>query len=227
MKYYKLIESINTKEIGVYPQVTHTKQFVEIQEFGLGFNKHIQRQFILPEPIFENKAKETTIISVTAINNSVFLVLKNYFIDFLKNFKIANFQFWNINVYHKNQLVNDYSLFHLSYPIQKKVIDFEKSKFKIKDISNNILKEKKYINYHSYQTDWKKLIWEGSVITFDTLYLDFSGLNLDLIRIINIDSIGIGYYVSEKLKNAIEKYGFTGMSFQDIEEMDKRIKVIY
>lgn len=227
MKYYKLIESINTKEIGVYPQVIKTNQALEIQEFGLGFNEHIQKQFILPEPILQNKARETTMISVTAINNNVFLVLKNYFIDFLKDFKIADFQSWKIYAYHKKQLVAYYSLFHLSYPSQKELIDFEKSRFKVKDSLNNISLEKKFRNFHDYQTDWERLIWKGSVITFDILYLDFSMLNLDLIRIINIDSIGIGYYVSERLKNAIEEQKFTGFAFQEIEEIDKRIKVIY
>ncbi|MDO5655543.1 MAG: hypothetical protein Q4G27_05325 [Flavobacteriaceae bacterium] len=227
MKYYKLVESININEIGIYPQVTNTEKFFDTQEFGLGFNERIEKEFILPVPIMENKAKVTSIISVTAIDNSVFLVLKNYFIDFLKKFKIGDFQFWNIDVYHKKQLIKDYYLFHLSYPSQKEVIDFEKSKFKIKDNTNIILEQKKYTDYHGYQTDWKKLIWEGSVITFDTLYLDFSSANLDLIRIIDIDSIGIGYYVSERLKNAIEKEKFTGFAFQEIEEMDKRIKVIF
>ncbi len=227
MKYYKLIESINTKEIGIYPQVIKTNQALEIQEFGLGFNEQIQKQFILPEPILQNKARETTMISVTAINNTVFLFLKNYFIDFLKDFIIADFQSWKIDAYHKKQLVEDYSLFHLSYPSQKELIDFEKSKFKIKDSLNNISVEKKFKNFHDYQIDWEKLIWKGSVITFDIIYLDFSMLNLDLFRIINIDSVGIGYYVSERLKNAIEEQKFTGFAFKEIEEIDKRIKVIY
>lgn len=227
MKYYKLIESINTKEIGIYPQVIKTNQALEIQEFGLGFNEQIQKQFTLPEPILQNNARETTMISVTAINNTVFLVLKNYFIDFLKDFIIADFQSWKIDAYHKKQLIEDYSLFHLSYPSQKELIDFEKSKFKIKESLNNISVEKRFKNFHDYQTDWEKLIWKGSVITFDILYLDFSMLNLDLFRIINIDSIGIGYYVSERLKNAIEEQKFTGFAFKEIEEIDKRIKVIY
>jgi len=76
MKYYKLIESINNKEIGVYPQVIKTDQALEIQEFGLGYNEHLHKQFILPEPILRNNARETTMISVTAINNNIFLVLK-------------------------------------------------------------------------------------------------------------------------------------------------------
>jgi hypothetical protein len=154
MKYYKLIESINTKEIGIYPQVIKTIHALEIQEFGLGFNEHIQKQFTLPEPILQNNARETTMISVTAINNNVFLVLKNYFIDFLKDFIIADFQSWKIDAYHKKQLVDDYSLFHLFYPSQKELVDFEKSKFKIKDSLNNISVEKKFKNFHDYHTDW-------------------------------------------------------------------------
>lgn len=34
-------------------------------------------------------------------------------------------------------------------------------------------------------------------------------------------------FVSERLKLAIEENGFTGMAFEEIEEVDKRLKVIY
>jgi len=138
MKYYKLIESINNKEIGVYPQVIKTDQALEIQEFGLGYNEHLHKQFILPEPILRNNARETTMISVTAINNNIFLVLKNYFIDFLKNFKIANFQSWKIDVYHKKQLVDDSTQINELKQALKSIIE--------EDINQDI--ENKDLKYH-------------------------------------------------------------------------------
>ena len=57
------------------------------------------------------------------------------------------------------------------------------------------------------------------------IVLNLSKIDLDLFRIINAPASG--YYVSEKLKNAIEKERFTGFAFQEIEDMDDRIKVIY
>lgn len=57
------------------------------------------------------------------------------------------------------------------------------------------------------------------------IVFDLSKVNEDFFRIINAPYSG--YFVSEKLKNAIEKEKFTGFAFQEIEEMDTRIKVIY
>jgi len=50
-------------------------------------------------------------------------------------------------------------------------------------------------------------------------------VKLDMFRIINTPASG--YYVSERLKHAIEEKGFTGMAFKEISDVDKRIEVIY
>ena len=225
MKYFFLGYSINKKDVGVFPQCIDSKNLPPIQEFGLGFYEKIDKELILPEPIIRNSAILTNILS-TVIDSSIFLVTDDDLLNFMVNFNINYYQTWKLKTVYKGKAIDKYNLFHLSVPSWE-IINFEKTIFKVKDINSNILKEKKYQNSKEYQDEWKKLIWEGSVITFDVLYLDFSKLNKDLIRIIDIDSVGIGYYVSEKLKTAIEKEGFTGFAFQEIEEMDDRIKCIY
>lgn len=227
MKYYKLIESINNKEIGVYPQSLSVKNITDIQKFGFGFYNEIQEKFSLPEPILQKKAKLTNYLGVIPINSMIFKIIDDELFDFIINYNLPKFQKWKIKTHHNGAEIDKYNLFHLSHPFQDKLIDFKHSVFMVKNISNIMAERKQYLNYYDYQTDWKKLIWTGSVIAFDILYLDFSKLNEDLIRIIDIDSVATGFYVSERLKNAIEKERFTGFAFQEIEEMDKRIKVIY
>jgi len=212
--------------VGVFPQCIDTENIEEIQEFGLGYYEKIDKNFTLPKPHIRNSAKLSNLLSVTAIDSSVFKVFDDSILGFLKDFNINHYQTWKLEVEYKGIIIDKYNLFHLCFPTWN-IIDFSKSIFKIKDINSNMLNKKTYQNAIEYQTDWKKLIWKGSVISFDTLYLNFSLMDLDLIRIIGIDSFGIGYYVSEKLKIAVEKEQFTGFAFQEIEEMDRRITAIY
>ena len=66
---------------------------------------------------------------------------------------------------------------------------------------------------------WTWFLKEKNII------LNLSKIDLDLFRIINAPASG--YYVSEKLKTAIEKEGFTGFAFREITEMDDKINVLY
>tara|TARA_R110002049_G_scaffold155557_6_gene320485 strand:- start:12493 stop:13176 length:684 start_codon:yes stop_codon:yes gene_type:complete len=227
MKYYHLSVSIDFKEVGIYPQSTNFNEIGNIQEYGLGFNEPIDG-INLPELILESKANLTNLISVTYINRAIFLVLDQNFISILKsNHCLNDFQSWNLKLSINNNMINNYYLFHLSYPSDEHLIDFDKSRFLL---SNNKLirvKSKRFYNYTDYKKEWDKNISCGDSLKFEELFLDFRKINHDLIRILNIDSMCIGYYVSEKLKNSIEEQGFTGMHFQEIEEMDKRIKVVY
>ncbi|WP_290860393.1 hypothetical protein [Flavobacterium sp.] len=187
----------------------------------------IDFSFDLPIPIMQSKAKPTTILNVIPVNNR-FLILKNYFIDFIKNFEIGEFESWKIKVKHKNDYYDDYSLFVLSFPLQKEIIDFEKSKFyKGKFTDQSFLGEdiiiKDYENYLTVQNKFQNS--DDDFLKFKLLSLDFSKIEVDMFRIWNFP-FG-GYYVSERLKNSIEEKRFTGFAFQEIEEMDKRIKVIY
>ena len=103
MKYYKLeYNSLNIKETGTQFQCVNVEEIGDMQNNIFPLEGLIDFSFRLPVPIMESRAKPTTILSVIPINNR-FLVLKNYFIDFLKNFDIGICQNWNIKV---NKIVN-------------------------------------------------------------------------------------------------------------------------
>ena len=159
------------------------------------------------------------------------MVLKNDFIDYLEAFEIQDHQRWNITVHQKNEKLTDYSLFYCPKTYERIIVDFSKSVFMITD---GVLFPKKRKEEMAFQGFEEYIGKRKEVISTKSLYLhpqklvlDFRNCKEDLMRLHNMPMTGTGYYLSERLKNAIEEKGFTGMAFKEISEMDKRIEVIY
>lgn len=228
MKYYKLsYNSLNIKETGTQFQ-SIDGIMGDIQQNFIPFEGEINFPFKLPTPFLQTKAKPTTFLHVMMIPDW-FMVFKDYFIDFLKKFNIGEYQTWKLDVHHNNEIINDYSMFYTPNTFQKEIIDFKKSKFEISEnwiTRNSIVETIEFSDYKEYFTELKKHTIPPYLLAYE-LFLDFSKQESDLIRLINMPMTGTGYYVSEKLRIAIEKERFTGFSFQEIEEMDNRIKVTY
>lgn len=226
MKYYKLTHNgLDKKQVGIFPQ--STESFIgDIQQSFIPFEGPIHFDFDLPVPKLQNKAKPTTYLNVISIP-SWFLVIKKYFIEFLKDFNIGNYQVWDIKVEYKKSVMNDYCLFILTDTKQNDYIDFIKSEFYIGKTYNY-----KYVGDTIKIIDHQNYLSTREVLKEDNLWLkcrkgvlDLRKAKEDMFRLINAP-IG-GYYVSERLKNAIREKGYTGMDFKEIEEYDKKIKVIY
>ena len=230
MKYYFLSNSINKKLIGRYPQSESLS--TESNIFTFKQHEEITKDSILPEPILHVRSKLTAYIQSVPVNNLRFLILRNDFISFLKTYKINNFQYWGLTMYQNknNKSIDNYSLFHIHESYQEKYVDYKKSNFHIKKIGDN--NSKKTVNINSYEEYCNLLEFlreedQNLMMCSEKLILDFNKATDDIFRLSNMPYLGSGYYVSERLKNAIEEKSFTGMVFQEIEEMDKRIKVIY
>tara|TARA_R110001583_G_scaffold60219_10_gene179040 strand:- start:938 stop:1618 length:681 start_codon:yes stop_codon:yes gene_type:complete len=226
MKYYKLTHSIDRKIIGVFPQSEEC--FVgDIQKDFIPWEGPIDFDFKLPEPILEKKSKQTSYVRVVAISVR-FLVVDNEFLNFLKNYNIGNYQKWKIKTWQNEELIKKYNLFILNDTKQSEYIDFEKSDFligKLGDWKDRSTRRPISIkNYDEYIYKKEKLGKESLMLLHDKVTLDLKGVNVDMFRIVNAP-LG-GYYVSERLKNAIEENGFTGMEFKEVGELDK-VEVIY
>ena len=232
MKFFRLKNSFNTKEIGRYPQVEKINRLGDLFKIEeIGNTSKINFKWDIPEPIMKKKANVTTLLSVIPFTTALFLTFEKSFINFLENFSVGDFSTWELKIHHKDEVLNNYRLFHLSYPSDDKYIDFEKSDFititsggRYEDTS---FKPVKINNLNNYLNSLEVVRSAGNLtVTYNKLVLDFSNATEDIIRFIDVTN-NLGYYVSERLKNAIEEKGFTGIAFQEIEEMDKRIKVIY
>lgn len=234
MKYYKLSKVIDKlDEIGKYPQVETMFQLGDI-DYVYEIKRHnpYYENWQIPEPILHTKAKPTTLIDGGYISPLIFLILKDSFIPFLKEFNIADFQTWAIKVHHNKEILYEYVLFHLSYPNDSTLIDYSNSKFligKLGDWKNPNIRTPIQIENNQTYINIKEVLKESnnkSQIRCEKLILNLKHFNNDLFRLIDVP-FGLGYYASERLKNAIEEKGFTGFAFQEIEEMDERITAIY
>lgn len=227
MKYFWIQHSPNLKEVGVFPQCTEAKNISEIQEFGLGYFDKISNPFLLPEPILRNKAKQTDLLYVVPVSSPVFLVISDDLLNFMSGEISEGYQKWKLSAYFKGEIISKYNMFHLFKSNQKHIIDFGSSEFIHK---NHKTREEKLVifsNYQDYHKKWEESIYSNGSILIKSLTIDLRDMDDDIFRIIELNFMGIGYYVSEKLKNKLENKGFTGIQFTPIDEIDPRIKVIY
>lgn len=227
MKYYLFFHiGANRKEIGINPQSTEG-YFGDIQKDIIPIEGRIDFDFELPIPKLDKKANPTTMLSVVMIP-PWFIIVKKHFIEFLKEFNIGCFQQWPIDVNFEGSKLKDYCLFYLPMTKQAEYIDFNQSQFYIGKYSDyQYVGDKMVINDYNNYINIKEVL-EGEMdkcLKHRRIVIDLRDANEDMFRIINAPAGG--YYVSDRLKKAIEKNGFTGMTFKEVSEADKRIKVIY
>lgn len=227
MKYYKLTNSRNTKEVGAYPQCENIKYLGDIQKDFIPWQGMIDFDFKLPEPNLEKKAKQTSLINVVAIP-ALFLVIDDNLLSFLKDFNIGNYQSWKIKTWHNKKNIEKYNLFIINNTRQDEYIDFSKSEFKSKklgDWNNSSVQKTVFVkNYDEYFMEKESLRKDKLMLLHNRITLNLSKTTEDIFRIVNAPPGG--YFVSERLKDAIEKNDFTGMEFTEVSQIDK-VEVIY
>ncbi len=217
---------MNIKETGTQFQ-SIDGNFGDIQSINFPIEGKIDFNFALPEPFMERKAIPTTLLNAVFISNG-FLIFKDYFIDFLKNFSIDEYQTWKIKVHYKNNVLTDYSLFNISYPKQRELIDFKNSSFYLGKFSDHkhVGEDINISDYDNYLSTLEVLKnSKDSFLKQKKVILDLRFVKVDMFKLW-IDPLG-GFYVSEELKTSIEEQRFTGMAFREVTEMDKRIEVVY
>ncbi|CAA0233772.1 conserved hypothetical protein [Tenacibaculum maritimum] len=227
MKYYNLISNRNRKEVGCKPQ-SQEGYIGDIQQEFMPWEGKIDFDFKLPEPNLEKKAKQVSFLDVAFIHSYRFLVLDDNLLNLLKDFNIGNYQDWKINTWQNKELIEKYNLFLLNDTKQFEYVDYKKSSFyskKLGDWNNSSIQKSVFVeNYDDYNEKKEELRKDKLMLLHRKVTLDLSKTNEDMFRIINAPPGG--YFVSEKLKNAIEEKGFTGMEFIEASKLDK-VEVIY
>ena len=225
MNYFQLTHiGANRRETGVSPQCTDSICIGDIQKIRVPSQGKIHDAFALPVPRLEKRARPSTMLSVVAVPTH-FLVVKSHFIDFLEGFKVPGFQKWNIAVHHKKTVIHDYNIFLINSLLHQDIIDFDKSEFclgSFKDFRWNGEKIN-VTNYENYLSQQEILREENLRLKTLKVVLNFKSVQADMFRM-NITPLS-GYFISERLKDAIEQRRFTGMAFREIESL-KKIEVI-
>lgn len=218
--------SLSIKEMGAIPQ-SETTKMIAFNIDRIGYEGPIVAPLIPPEPILLPNAKLTTILNVVSVNSGIFIICRDYFIDFLKDFELGEYTVWPMKFHYKNSVLDNYHLFHISYPIDNELIDYENSKFSIGKIGDwrdkgkrKRISIKNYINYIGIR---EKLIDSGNEIKHEKIVLDFSHAKEDIIR---LETPPVrGYYFSEKLIKELKKQRFTGFSFFEIAKKNKNVEL--
>jgi len=147
-------------------------------------------------------------------------ILNNNLLNLLKKFNLPLYKTYTLNLTKNGHKIEDDYMYFVIYEECIKYIDFNKSNFylfyhfkkdKNRDIainSENELKDvffKSVLNSYPYKTICAKKIVLPKQFVCDVFRIDY--LTND------------GYYVSERLKEAIEKEGFTGLIFEEADNI--------
>lgn len=223
MKFYKLSNSIDDAIVGKYPQGEKSIVQGNIEQL-YGVTVPDNEGLVLPELLLVDKAIITDYIQVVTINSFFFLILNKKFKTLLNNFNVEKANSFAINIHHKKKIIASHSIFYLLESKEDICVEYSKSSF-----YTGTLKDYKYVgetvainNSIDFRIFNDKLLSEGLYLKCKELHLNFSNIKDDLIRVTNA-MFGSGYYVSERLKKAIESNNLTGMSFKECNVYNNKI----
>ncbi|OAZ03076.1 hypothetical protein FLB_25420 [Flavobacterium succinicans] len=157
-----------------------------------------------------------------------YLIINESFLAFLKPYCNGPFQTWKIKATHK-EVDYTYNIFYLN-EYKSDFINYEKSTFELfeKNYSTiSLNQEIKVTSDVDYLDKCREFIGLYGIPSIQPtkIVLNTCNQKVDFFRCANNDMAG--YYVSERLKQAILDNCFTGMRFEEIEEIQNRVLIEY
>lgn len=231
MRYYRINFTLSTKVRGNGNYIKDYKLKIppilgqvywEVPQFiGNVYNEKIDFEpYLLDIELFANSKINDFIMQGGPISSM--LILSDKLKLILEKYRDTGMQFFNINILRKNEKINNYWLLNM-YEFNQKFINFKESKiiYEKKDADFNVTYSTRNIEisvnsidgFNTYLEEAKQNI---EIITIRNLALKEDIINEDFFALKYVSG-GVGYYVSEKLKNEIENAGCTGIEFQPSE----------
>ena len=220
MNYYKLTNFYtDPSELGVIPQLAKWYKRADWEKVYSGIEGELPDDWQTPVVALHPKAKLTTQLTGILLA-PVVLTLKKSFVKFLQDFDLPPHKTWPILLIHSDQDIHDYVLFHISDPLDHELIDIEKSSFYAAEgipyggkLEGEPIQIKDAEEYKRVKLELKYEDSSRSLYSTPAVF-DFSRTNHDLIRMTNEPHLG--YFLSQKLKDAIEEYGVTGIGWEEL-----------
>mgnify|MGYP003595409967 CR=1 FL=1 len=216
MKTYKLENSLDLKEVGVYPQIQEFSLSYPIKQkpyFYQGEDGRFDESIEFPVYKMMNKAKLTDLISnVPLVDN---LMISSKCFKLFQNLKLPEYQIFPLKFEYKRNLIEDYLAFSIVKDIRFfNYISWEKSRFY------------KTLNYHKIIIEEYSLNSVDEVIKMQKEFRDSEfGLKTEIVLkynnnydIINFrrHPMSIGFICSELAKEEIQNAGLSGLDFVEI-----------
>ena len=220
MNYYKLSNyCTDPSEMGTFPQLAKWLKRADWEKVYSGIEGELPNNWQTPIVALHPKAKLTTQLTGILLA-PVVLTLKKSFVKFLQDFDLPPHKTWPIHLVHRDQDIHDYLLFHISDPIDYELIDIEKSSFYAAEgipyggkLEGELIQIKDAEEYKRVKLELKYENSSRSLYSSPAVF-DFDRTTYDLIRMTNEPHLG--YFVSQKLKDAIEEYGVTGIGWEEM-----------
>ena len=219
MNYYRVRYTLNKKKVfGNYPQVKEVKHHCSvdndprfIRHFRL---KKIDFEPIVSTPILYAKSKKTDLIEKLGIGFSHRLVISGKLKNILKQYRNDGFQYFQCPIFHKGVEDKAYWIMNV-FKTNEEYINYKESEIKwermrmgsgpkygiVKIVSLRDFNKKKEFHRKNHE-----YLYVKRIVLKEQVKDDFFVLN-------HIEG-GLGYFVSEKLKQEIEEAGCTGIEFQ-------------
>lgn len=213
MKLFKLKKSVDASVIGVFPQVGErwpwpTDRWGADSYTMTPLKGYIEFKIIFPYFELEKGAKLTDWVSTVNVDRN-YLMVSTKLVDLLHTFILDEKQDFPALV-HTPEGITKYHLVYFPWPRQDDFIDWKKSVFEKnpEDGAFGIQFEdsRNYLMQHNENTKIKDIVIFPERIT------------CDVFRFTNYQS---GFYVSERLKNAMETAGMTGIEYEVPEWLPK------
>lgn len=229
---YLLSEATTGIGRGGYPQIQKMTEGYDYNSFN-SVHKLLPDKFPDFEPDFDYPTVRdgsilTDLISHAPIPHFV-LIVTSKLLDVFSKFNLPPNQVYPISVMHKGQKVEGvYSAFHILNPEDHlNYIDYKKSKFWIRDIisKNNAealsLSSRDDLDRAFSDARGKEItsqVWAEELVMQDEFYNLFDLFSLSSI------TFPVTFKVTEKLKEAIEAEGCTGIAFQNLSTNKEDLK---
>ncbi|TSE09989.1 imm11 family protein [Aquimarina algiphila] len=229
MKYYSLEIGIAKKVIGKHPQCNDTPRFND-PSGGISLNKLRLKKagnlkVITDNAIINKKAKLTDLINPSS-NFRNLLLISTKLKKVLEKFGAEDFEFFKSPVIFEGKEIDDYWLMN---PVNDdlSIIDFEKSTFALRRNENDkreILKFKtkeEYLALKNQTPDQIKKDENGILyrlgLAKNEIILKTKFTKHIFYSTSHPNWEGSSYYVSEKVKQAIEEIGCTNVEFRPMD----------
>ncbi len=227
MNFYRINFTLSTKVRGNSDyvkkyclKIPNDKMYWEEPMFiGSVRNEKIDFQpYLVDVELFPNSKVNDLIMDGGPISTK--LIISDKLKSILEDYRKTGMQFFNINILRKNEIFTDYWLLNM-YEFNQEFIDFENCNiiyrkkdddFDVTFSAKNIeIKVKNIKEFNDYIEKAKEKL---ETITVEKLVVNNVNENFFILKYVNG---GVGYFVSDTLKQEIEDAGCTGIEFQPVE----------
>jgi hypothetical protein len=219
MNFYKLEHTIDENKIGKYPQVSEGKYSCNINDplfIDRIFFEKAKLKPITAKGILAKDATITDLLSTSGMGFILKLLMSEKLRNILIQHRQTGIEFFNSPVIFKGEELKEFWIMNV-FETDEKHIDFSNSDVLIrarKTEGGTKLLKVKISSLEEFKTNIKFHKKNGNYIFLKEVVLK-TNVNDDFLIIRNVEG-GVGYYVSDRLKKAIEVENITGLEFKQI-----------